>query len=487
MQSFYFHDYETFGIDPALDWPAQFAGIRTDAELNEVGEPLNIFCKLPEDHLPNPMACLVTGLTPQKVNEQGTVEPEFIRRIHTEFMVPGTCALGYNTIRFDDEVTRNILYRNFYDPYAREWQNGNSRWDLIDLVRLTAALRPEGIEWPLREDGCKSFRLEEITAANGLDHGAAHDALSDVRATIALARLIRQRQPRVFQFYLSHRGKREVAGLLNLVSQQMVVHVSGMFGAQRNNLAVVLPLIDHPINRNGIVVYDLSVDPAPLLNLSVDEIRRRLFTPVDQLGDGEARIPLKTIHINKCPAVAPLNVLRTEDQDRLELDLARCEAHRSQLLADNGLAAKLRAVFSESPAIKHTDPDQMIYSGGFFSPADKNEMSRIVSSNPAQLPELGLSFSDKRLEEMLFRYRGRHYFETMDKEDRGLWKQYCRDRLSGELHPDNKQLLTLDHFWNELREAQAVAGEDLEKQNILAQLSDYVQGRENTLANQDFY
>ena len=208
VNSFYFHDYEAFGVNPALDWPAQFAGIRTDDQFNEVGEPLNIFCRLPEDHLPNPVACLVTGLTPQKVNELGLIEPEFVRQIHAEMMVPGTCTLGYNSIRFDDEVTRNILYRNFYDPYAREWQNGNSRWDLIDLVRLTAALRPEGIEWPLRDDGNKSFRLEELTAANGLDHGAAHDALSDVRATIALARLMRDRQPRVFQYYLAHRDKR---------------------------------------------------------------------------------------------------------------------------------------------------------------------------------------------------------------------------------------------------------------------------------------
>ncbi len=476
MKSFYFHDYETFGTDPALDWPAQFAGIRTDAELNEVGEPLNIYCKLPEDHLPNPIACLVTGLTPQKVNEQGLIEPEFIHRIHTELMVPGTCTLGYNSIRFDDEVTRNILYRNFYDPYAREWQNGNSRWDLIDLVRLTAALRPEGIEWPMREDGFKSFRLEEITAANDLDHGSAHDALSDVRATIALARLIRQQQPKVFQFYLAHRGKREVSGLLNMVSQEMVVHVSGMFGAHRNNLAVVMPLIDHPVNRNGVVVYDLSFDPAPLLSLSVEEIRRRLFTPSDQLAEGEERIPLKTIHINKCPVIAPVGVLRAEDQERLELDLARCEVHRSQLMADSELAAKLREVFSESPSNKHTDPDQMIYSGGFFSPADRNEMSRILTAKPSELTQLGLSFSDKRLDEMLFRYRGRHYFETLDEEDQLLWKKYCNERLSGQLHPDNDYFLTLNHFWDELRSAQERVEGNMEKQSLLTHLSDYVNG-----------
>ncbi len=474
LRSFYFHDYETFGTDPALDWPAQFAGIRTDDQFNEMGEPLNIFCRLPPDHLPNPIACLVTGLTPQKVNEQGLIEPEFIRRIHAELMVPGTCALGYNSIRFDDEVTRNILYRNFYDPYSRERQNGNSRWDLIDLVRLTAALRPEGIEWPLRDDGYKSFRLEELTAANGLDHGTAHDALSDVRATIALARLMRERQPRVFQFYLSHRDKRKVAGLLNLARRDMVVHVSGMLGAQRNNLAVVMPLLEHPVNRNGIVVYDLSIDPAPLLDLPVEEIRRRLYTPADQLS--EARIPLKTIHINKCPAVAPLSVVRAEDQDRLHLDLGRCEQHRRQIMAEGALSAKLGEVFSGSaPFAVQTDPDQMIYSGGFFSPSDRNEMARIISAKPFELSGMGLTFSDRRLDEMLFRYRGRHYPGTLDAEEQRHWQNYCHERLSGLLYPDNSRLLTFESFWREFELAQQMVESSVERKTILEQLSAYAE------------
>ena len=475
VKSFYFHDYETFGTDPALDWPAQFAGIRTDDQFNEVGEPLNIFCRLPEDHLPNPIACLVTGLTPGQVNEVGLIEPEFVRRIHAQMMVPGTCALGYNSIRFDDEVTRNILYRNFYDPYAREWQNGNSRWDLIDLVRLTAALRPEGINWPRRDDGCKSFRLEELTKANGLEHGAAHDALSDVRATIALARLMRDRQPRVFQYYLSLRDKRKVAGLLNLVRQEMVVHVSGMYGAQKNNLAVVMPLLEHPVNRNGIVVYDLSIDPAPLLALSAEEIRRNLYTPADQ--SGVQRIPLKTVHINKCPAVAPLSVVGREDQERLNLNLDQCERHRRQIMADAALPAKLREVFSGTTLGNgQADPDQMIYSGGFFSPADRAEMARIVAAKPAELASLGLTFADKRLEEMLFRYRGRHFFATLDEEEQGHWRHYCQQRLSGSLYPDSPHLLTFEQFWLEYDAAQQRAAGDADQQKILLQLSAYVDG-----------
>ncbi|MDB2384810.1 exodeoxyribonuclease I, partial [Endozoicomonas sp.] len=299
MQSFYWLDYETTGADPAADWPAQFAGIRTDADLNEIGEPLNIYCQLPADRLPHPEAFMVTGLDPYIVNEKGLIEPEFIKKIHHELSQSGTCAVGYNSIRFDDEVTRHSLYRNFYDPYAREWKNGNSRWDLMDLVRLTAALRPDGINWPLREDGYKSFRLEELTQANGLEHGEAHDALSDVRATIALAKLIKERQPKVYDYVFNHRGKQEVSRLLNTFTKEAVVHVSGMFGAGRNCLAVVMPLAVHPVNKKGIIVYDLSIDPEPLISLSVNDIQKCLFTPAAERPDNVARIPLKVVHINK--------------------------------------------------------------------------------------------------------------------------------------------------------------------------------------------
>ena len=430
MRSFYWFDFETFGTDPATDWPAQFAGIRTDADLNEIGDPVNIYCKLPDDHLPHPMASLITGLTPQEVNTRGMLEPDFIRRINDEFMVPGTCALGYNTLRFDDEVVRHSLYRNFHDPYAREWQNGNSRWDLIDLVRLTGALRPEGINWPKREDGYNSYRLEDLTAANGIDHGDAHDALADVRATIVLAKLIRDRQPKVFNFILNNRGKREVTQLLNLVKPSPVVHVSGMFGAARNSLAIVMPLAAHPVNKNGIVVYDLSVDPEPLFELSVEEIQERLFSR-RQEGDERERIPLKLVHINKCPVIAPLSVVRDEDRQRLELDMALCRRHYEQLRNRRGLVAKVQAVFSSPPERTVDDPDQMLYSGGFFSQDDKDRMHRIRSSSPDQLAHLGLSFDDGRLDEMLFRYRARNFPHSLDVEEKALWTAYRRERLSG--------------------------------------------------------
>jgi exodeoxyribonuclease-1 len=245
-ETFYWHDYETWGADPSRDRASQFAGLRTDLDLNPIGEPLVIYAKPADDFLPHPEACMVTGISPQLAYEQGAPEADFFRFIHEELSTPGTCALGYNTLRFDDTVTRFGFYRNFYDPYEREYANGNSRWDLIDVVRLTRALRPEGINWPTKDDGSNSFRLEDLTAANEIEHAGAHDALVDVKATIALARLLKQAQPKLFDYVFTHRDKNSINILLDVVNPKPVVHSSMRFPARLGCVASVLPLIRHP-------------------------------------------------------------------------------------------------------------------------------------------------------------------------------------------------------------------------------------------------
>ena len=432
--SFYWHDYETFGVDPQRDRAVQFAGIRTDFDFNIIGEPLVIYCQPADDTLPQPEACCVTGITPQLAKERGVCEAEFIAQIHKQMVQENTCTLGYNNLRFDDEVTRNLLYRNFYDPYAREWQNGNSRWDLIDLIRTVHALRPEGIQWPVDTEGKISFRLEKLTAENGIEHAAAHDALSDVHATIALAKLIQQAQPKLFQFFLLNRGKHQVKQLLQLGSYTPVVHVSGMYGAEKQYLALVLPVCQHPVNSNGVIVYDLSVNPEVMLNLSAEEIQQRIFTTKADLPDGIERIPLKTIHINKCPIVAPAKVLRAIDADRLHIDIELCQKHSDLIQQSSALIAKLNKVFSEhkfaSDSDSEPDPDLMIYSGGFFSAQDKQMMDKLRTLKPAALADFTFQSGDSRLNEMLFRYRARNYPELLSTEETVRWKQFCNVRLS---------------------------------------------------------
>ena len=292
-QTFYWHDYETSGADSRRDRPLQFAGIRTDLDLNIIEEPLMIYCSPADDVLPHPEACLITGITPQQALNEGYCEAEFIAQVHQQLARPGTCGVGYNSIRFDDEITRQALYRNFFDPYAREWQNGCSRWDIIDMMRLTRALRPEGIEWPEYEDGRPSMRLEDLTKANGIDHGNAHDALSDVYATIEMAKLVKQRQPKLYDYVFKNRSKQSIQNMLDVVTMKPVLHVSSMYPAEWGNLAIVAPVAAHPVNRNSVIVYDLRVDPSAMLAMPKEEIKRLLYTATEDLADGEARLPLK--------------------------------------------------------------------------------------------------------------------------------------------------------------------------------------------------
>jgi len=468
MSTLYWHDYETFGIDPRSDRASQFAGIRTDEDLNIIGEPLMIYCKQANDSLPNPQACLVTGITPQEANEKGVTEAEFIKQIHDEFAEPNTCGVGYNSLRFDDEFTRFTLYRNFYDAYAREWQNGNSRWDIIDMARLTRALRPEGINWPDREDGKPSFRLEALTAANNIEHQGAHDALVDVYATIALAKLIKTAQPKLYDFVYQHRRKQAVSPLLNLQDRTPVVHVSRMYPSEYCGTALVVPIAKDPTNNNGIIVYDLRHNPEALINEDADTLRQWLFTPTADLPEGVTRPALKTIHINKCPVIVPENTLNDAAATRLKIDRQKHYQHLQQLNAAGDLTDKIAEIFTKPDYESIDDPDASLYGGGFFSDNDKRKMELIRSAEPDHLKTLSIPFDDQRLPEMLFRYRARNWPESLSIEEQEQWQQYCQQRLTA----DNPKILSFDRFFADIENSQT--DELNEKQNtVLEALKQY--------------
>ncbi len=436
QETLYWHDYETTGTDPARDRPVQFAGIRTDMDLNVLEETPVLYCRLSNDVLPDPEAVLVTGITPLELEKRGQTETRFISQINAQFSQPGTCVVGYNNIRFDDEFTRHTLYRNLRDPYAREWQSGNSRWDIIDLVRMTYALRPQGINWPERESGVPSFRLEDLTRANHISHTGAHDALADVHATIELGRLIRKNQPRLYDYLFQLRKKQNVLKQLYPLGKSALIHVSSMYPAHRGCLAVVLPLASHPGNPNGVIVYDLAVDPQPLLELDARSVRERIFTPQAQLEAGVERIPLKTIHINRCPAIAPLKTLTAENCDRLAINLGECERHLKTLQNSAGLVEKIQDALSEVEFQEVSDPDLMLYGGGFFSDNDRQAMDQVLAATKLDLAKLAPQFSDPRLEEMFFRYKARNYPELLNNQEINRWNDYRKKLWSGTLRID---------------------------------------------------
>lgn len=430
--TFLFHDYETFGTSPALDRPAQFAAIRTDHMLNVTGDPEVIFCKPADDYLPQPQSVMITGITPQKALSQGINEAEFARHIHSLFTVPHTCVIGYNNIRFDDEVTRHIFYRNFYDPYAWSWQNHNSRWDLLDVMRACYALRPNGINWPEEnEDGLPSFRLEHLTKANGIEHANAHDAMADVYATIAMAKLVKTHQPKLFDYLWHYRHKQKLATLIDVPQMTPLVHVSGMFGALRGNTSWVAPLAWHPDNRNAVIMVDLAGDISPLLELDVDTLRERLYTPKAQ-RDNDTAVPIKLVHLNKCPVLAQANTLRPEDAERLGIDRRRCFTNLKTLQGTPQVREKVVSLFADAePFVPSQNVDAQLYNG-FFSDADRAAMKIVLQTALQNLSALDISFVDPRIEKLLFNYRARNYPGTLNDKEQQRWLQHRRDTLTPE-------------------------------------------------------
>jgi exodeoxyribonuclease I len=474
QNTLYWHDYETWGEVPAVDRPSQFAGIRTDENLNIIGEPLMIYAKPAPDLLPKPEACLITGLVPQEVMTKGVSEAEFIATIYKELAQPGTCGVGYNSIRFDDEVTRYTLYRNFYDPYEREWRNGNSRWDIIDVVRMTRALRPEGIEWPNYENGLPSFKLEMLTAANNLQHEAAHDALSDVYATIAVAKLIKTKQPKLYDYAYRLRDKRFAASLIDIEHCKPLLHISSKFPNQQGNAALVLPLAYHPTNKNSVIAYNLGIDPTPLLDLPVEELRLRLFTANDALPAGVERLALKEIHLNKTPMLVTPSMLDDSLAARLGLDKSLCELHLECFAnlsrdAAQALRSKLFTLYSEQDFAPRIDPEQQLYAG-FFGDHDRRLMARIRRLGPAELASSNFEFEDPRLKDLLFRYRARNFPTSLTGEEWQQWQEFCRLRLTDSTWGAG---LVMSEFLERITALSSQYEEDAQAQEILKKLRDY--------------
>ncbi len=477
QNTLYWHDYETWGEVPAVDRPSQFAGVRTDEDLNIIGEPLMIYCKPAPDVLPKPEACLITGLLPEVAEEKGLPEYQFIARIHAELSRPGTCGVGFNSIRFDDEVTRYTLYRNFYDPYEREWRNGNSRWDIIDMVRMTRALRPEGIEWPNYEDGRPCFKLEMLTKANDLLHEAAHDALSDVYATIAVAKLIKTRQPKLYDYAYKLRDKRFVASMIDIDSHKPLLHISSRFPSENGNAALVLPLAMHPTNKNSVIAFNLTTDPTALLSLSVEELRLRLYTRTEDLPEGVERLALKEIHFNKTPMLLPANMLDDATAQRLQIDKSMCEQHWNRLrnltlIEQQQLQQTLFQLYSDNNFAEKTDPEQMLYSG-FFDDQDKRVMNRIRQADADTLANTSFEFRDARLGEILFRYRARNFPSSLNPAEQARWKTFCQWRLTNK---EAQSSLTIPEFYARLAQLAADANLSEQQQLLLKKLQAYADG-----------
>lgn len=431
--SFYFYDLETSGLSPRDARIMQFAGQRTDMDLKSVGEPHNTLLKMTEDTLPDPFSVLITGITPQQTLAKGIAEVEFLDLFYKEIALPDTIFVGYNTVRFDDEFMRYLHYRNFYDPYEWQYQDGRSRWDLLDVVRMTRALRPEGIRWPKDEQGKATNRLELLSALNELEHDNAHDALSDVKAAIAVAQIIKNNQPKLFDFLLEMRSKQKVAKLVE--SREPVVYTSGKYQSEYEKTTIAVMLAKHP-KRQGALMYDLRYDPAKFADLTPRDLAEAWHRRKDEPGP---RLPIKTLQYNRCPAIAPLSVLDETSQKRIGLTTLLARDNYQKLQQNKGFVKKiLKAVglLDKRQQLKFAEEQRVVDAqlyDGFFSESDKQILQVVRTTPPKQLAEVQTKLSDKRLRELLPLYKARNFSRDLTPEENETWEQYrTRYLLEGE-------------------------------------------------------
>ncbi|AHB41918.1 Exodeoxyribonuclease I [Candidatus Saccharibacteria bacterium RAAC3_TM7_1] len=433
MQTFYFYDLETSGLSGRDDRIMQFAGIRTDRELNPIGEPHNVLVRLNDDTLPSPDAIMVTGITPQDTQRDGLTEAEFAKFLMSDVFTEESVTVGFNNVRFDDEFIRHLLWRNFHDPYEWAWSNGRSRWDILDVVRMTRALRPEGIEWPVDNDGQPTNRLELISKVNGIEHTKAHDALSDVEALIAVAKLIRDNQRKLFDYLFTMRDKKAVQKLVNLDEKQPFVYTSGRYETAYNKTTVAFPLTAAP--NGNVVVYDLRHDPTPFIDLSVDELKKRLFATWEQRkADDFVPVPLKVLQYNRTPAVAPLGVLEEAGGwQKISLDIETVEAHKKILLSRPDFAEKLRSLYEKSRDYPPSpDVEAQLYDG-FIDGSDKVRIEAVRNASPEQLADFQPNFSDERLSPLLLHYKARSFPGVLSEDEVKQWEAWRASRLQAQL------------------------------------------------------
>ena len=439
MKTFFFYDLETSGFSPQNDRIMQFAGQRTDENLNRIGEPVNILVRLNDDVLPSPSALMVTKISPQKTVEEGYTEAEFSKMLVEEYFTPDTVIVGYNNVRFDDVHIQHLLWRNFYPPYDWQWKDGRSRWDLLDVVRMIRALRPEGINWPfvVNEGTGEKFaanKLELLTKENGILHENAHDAMSDVDGLIDVARLLKEKQPQIFDYLFKIRSKNEVQKLVNLENPKPFVYTSGRFKVEFEKTTVAFPIA--PAKNQNVIVWDLRFSPEKFIDWSEDQILENITADFEtRSSDDFEPIAAKILQYNKCPAVAPMGVLTEENQQRLKIDLAEIQKNLDILRKNPHFAENLRSaferrseVFQDKSSAEKPAPEARLFEG-FVSKSDDIKIEAVRNSTDRELADFHPDFADERLTDLLLHYKARNFLKSLSSQEKELWEEYRVENL----------------------------------------------------------
>lgn len=409
--NYVFYDTESSGTSTRFDQVLQFAAVVTDEDFNEI-DTLNVRCRLLPHVVPAVDALLVTGVNPYDLASQPLSAFEMACLVHEKMRTWGPAVyIGQNTLKFDEEILRETFYQNLLDPYVTT-ARGSIRADLLHILRAAHTADPDVIQITTTEKGNPSFKLDRIATLNGFPNHDAHDALGDVRATIYMARLIRERAPGTWGRMMSNADPKRAA---ELIERNRLVSLLTYFGKPK--LVEATRLAAQPGNPKQVALFDVSVDPTPWLDLEAEDIARAMgwkgpkAAPVDTSAESEDEVlpprgaqgpsPFHIVRTNAMPCVfvpgepgAPVSDGDALERDVLIRRLDRIHGH-PRFKDTVAAALELRSAFPKSPHI-----EEQIYDG-FPSNEDKNRMRAFHATRSwAERLEIASGFQDIRLRKL---------------------------------------------------------------------------------------
>jgi exodeoxyribonuclease-1 len=412
QQTYLFYDLETTGRSKCFDQILQFAAIRTDLNLNEL-ERHQIQVKLNCDVIPDPEAILIHHI-PVTDMLQGVAEIEAMTQIHALLNTPGTLSGGYNTLKFDDEFLRFSFHRNLLPPYTHQWANQCGRFDLYPLAQLYYLYHHECLNWPTTAEGKITLKLERLSQANQLATGAAHQAITDVEATVALARIFFKNKEMwryVMDFFdkaaeLKRRAK--IPDFLETAQEKYpIALLVGAAGSSDFFQYPALSLGQHLHYKNQTLW--LRLDKKELATSTLDTFTQTTW--VSHQKPGETFLLPFTGRFKK--HLSPERTLITEQN--------------LQWLSDNApLLSEIQMHYRDYkyPEIPNLDVQADLYTAGFLSREEERLCAQFHVVPPEKKALIAEQFPTARLQEITTRILGRHYPQHLSPTLREKWQGY---------------------------------------------------------------
>lgn len=395
--TYLFYDTETTGLNICCDQVMQFAAIRTDLALHEI-ERVEFKVKLNPDVIPSPYALLTHRISIHDCND-GLSEYEAAKKIHALFNQPNTISIGYNTLNFDDELLRFTFFRNLLTPYTHQYANGCSRMDIYPCVVFYYLYHRDFLNWPSNDEGVVNLKLENLATANQLEQLKAHDALSDVEATIALARKLQMKQ-QSWDYVRRYFNKNQELERLHKLDR-MALMINGRLGAKQHYQAPVINLGQHYHYRNQTVW--LRLDDDKLTATTRTNIPNNTWVFRKKLTEPPFLLPLTT------------KTQRHLSEERLQL----AEQNYRWLQAQPELLKDIKAYYLNYtyPSIENLDPDAALYEAGFPSDLDQRLCAQFHNADLHQKQHIVERLESPYLTRAARRLLSRNYFNCAPDED----------------------------------------------------------------------